>query len=190
MVSPRAACDACSDGVRLRKSGDLVAANEAFTEMLHLQDTINTTALWAWSRTMLLAKDFKSAQLLMHAEVANDYRGVRVFNPFAWMNVRLNLPGFEVEWRYDGSVPNYEIYGVNWFKDPRQLVERICSLGNDGGYWESNYEWTPDDYSEFKRYFSSRSYLAYDNKNLRMYFLLSCEILRKIWTTENSREKL
>ena len=24
----------------------------------------------------------------------------------------------------------------------------------------------------------------------RMYFLLSCEILRKIWTTENSQEKL
>ena len=27
-------------------------------------------------------------------------------------------------------------------------------------------------------------------KKSRMYFLLSCEILRKIWTTENSQEKL
>lgn len=40
--------------------------------MLHLQDAINSTALWAWARVLLLVKDFKHTQLLMHAEFAND----------------------------------------------------------------------------------------------------------------------
>lgn len=161
-ITPRAAWAACNRGIDLRKKGDLSGANEAFVEMFHLQDAINPTALWAWTRVLLLAKDFKHAQLLMHVEVANDYRGVQLFNPFIWMNVRLNLPGFEVNWLYDGSVPNYEVYGVNWFDDPKQICDRISSLGNDGGYWESNYTWAPDDYAEFIRYFSPLSYLAYD----------------------------
>ena len=161
-ITPLAARNACNKGIELRQKGDLAGANDAFVEMLHRQDSINPTSLWAWARVLLLAKDFKHAQLLMHAEFANDYRGVQLFNPFIWMNVRLNLPGFEVNWLYDGSVPNYEVYGVNWFDDPKQICERISSLGNDGGYWETNYTWTPDDYAEFIRYFSPLSYLAFD----------------------------
>lgn len=162
-ITPRAASEACSKAISLRKSGDLVGANEAFIEMFRLQDAINPTALWTWARVLLLAKDFRHAQLLLHAECASEYRGVQLFNPFVWMNIRLNLPGFEVNWLHDGSVPNYEIYGVNWFDNPKQLAERIRTLGNDGGYWQSNYEWTANDYAEFIRYFSPLSYLAYDD---------------------------
>lgn len=160
MVSPRTASAACSRGISLRNSGDLAGANEAFTEMLHLQDTVHSTALWAWARVLLLAKDFKHVQMLMHAEFANDHRGTRLFNPFLWMNVKLNLSG--TMYVYDESITNYRTQDLNWFKDPKQIVDCIRSLGNGGDFWMQNYEWTPADYQEFKKYFSSKSYLAYD----------------------------
>ncbi|WP_418742668.1 hypothetical protein, partial [Enorma massiliensis] len=74
-VSPRSAADARMEGIDLKRSGDLVSANEKFIEMLHLQDTICSDGLWSWAKVLLLAKDFRHLQLLMHAEFANHYRG-------------------------------------------------------------------------------------------------------------------
>lgn len=91
------------------------------------------TGLWSWAKVLLLAKDFKHLQLLMHAEFANYYRGESLFSPTEWMNVHLNMPGLEIEWLYDDSKPNYRISALDYFEYPEQLIERIYSYG--GQQW-------------------------------------------------------
>lgn len=167
MLTPRAANDACNRGIRLRKQGDLAGANEAFIEMFHSQDVINTTALWAWARVFLLAKDFRSAQLLMHADFASEYRGEQLFNPFEWINVRLMLPGLQIDWLNDGSIPRYDIYALDYLEDPYQLVTKISELGGDDDYWKYTYAWTVDDYGAFLNYFSPLAVLAVEGEPYR-----------------------
>ncbi len=163
-VTPRAAADARSEGIDLKRAGDLPAANQKFTEMFHLQDSICSDALWSWAKVLLLAKDFEHAQLLMHLEFANNNRGIVRFNPFEWMNLHLNLPELDVNYLFDGSKPGYELYNVSYFDDPRQLVDRILEYGGNDDYWRRNYTWTAEDYAEFIRHFSPLAILALDDK--------------------------
>lgn len=127
-------------------------------------ETVNTTAFSAWAKTLLLAKDFRRAQLLMHVQFANDNRGAEQFNPFIWMNLNLNLPELDVRYLFDGSSPGYEVNAVSYFDDPQQLVERIAHFGGNDEFWGSNYWWTPDDYVEFVRYFSPLAILAAEDE--------------------------
>ena len=166
-VSPRSAADARMEGIDLKRSGDLVSANEKFIEMFHLQDTICSDGLWSWAKVLLLAKDFRHLQLLMHAEFANHYRGESWFVPFVWMNIHLNLPGLEIEWLRDCSRPNFEIHSLDYFENPEQLVERIYAYGGNNGYWKFNYSWTPDDYAEFIKYLGPLNTLANEGKAYR-----------------------
>lgn len=152
-VSPRAAADARMEGIKLKRDGELIEANNRFLEMLSLQDSISSDGLWSWGKVLILAKDFRSLQLLMHADYANLYRGREWFNPFVWMNIRLNMPGLDIEWLFDDSEPNYKIYELDYFDNPMQLVERIYTFGGNDGYWKFNYSWSPEDYQEFLKYF-------------------------------------
>ena len=163
-VTPRAAADARSEGIELKRVGNLPAANQKFIEMFRLQDSICSDALWSWAKVMLLAKDFEHAQLLMHMEFANNNRGIVGFNPFEWMNLHLNLPELDVNYLFDGSKPGYELYNVSYFDDPQQLVDRILEYGGNDDYWRRNYTWSAEDYAEFIRYYSPLAILALDDK--------------------------
>ena len=164
-VSPTEAAGLRMEGIKLKRDGDLVGSNASFIEMFKKQDTICSDGLWSWAKTLLLAKDFRHAQLLMHADFANTYRGEKgCFCPFVWMNIRLNLPGLDIEWLYDDSRPNYKLYALDYFENPEQLVERIYAFGGNDGYWRFNYTWTSDDYYEFINYFGPISTLATEDQ--------------------------
>lgn len=166
-VSPQAAADARTEGLYLKRRGDLAGANEKFIEMFHKQDAICSSALWSWAKILLLAKDFKHAQLLLHAEFANYYRGETWFNPFEWMNVHLNLPGTNIEWTNDGSRPNYKITSPNRFENSEQLVEKIMAYGGNAVYWNPNYSWAPTEHAQFVKYFGPVATLALDGEAYR-----------------------
>lgn len=166
-VSPSQAADLRQEGLELKRSGDLVGANEKFIEMFHRQDTICSDGLWSWAKVLLLAKDFRNLQLLMHAEYANYFRGESWFSPFEWMNMHLNLPGFEINWSYDGPKQTYEIISLNYFENPEQLVERFYAFGGNDGYWRFNYSWSPDDYRNFLEYFGPIAILAIEDTKYR-----------------------
>ena len=140
-LTPRAAYDVCGKGIDLRKHGDLVGSNEAFIEMFHLKNVLNNTALLAWAKTLLLAKDFRHAQLLMHAQFANDYRETAQFDPFIWMNLHLDPPELEVNHLFDGSSPGCEVHAASYFEDAGELVESIARFGGNDDFWNSAYRW-------------------------------------------------
>ena len=163
-VTPRTADESRWNGINLKRIGRLRESNEQFAEMFYAQDSISTDALWSWAKTLLLAKDFRHAQLLMHAEFANSNRGTTLFNPFEWINLHMNLPELSVDYLFDGSKPGYQIYGLNYLDNPQQVIGRIAEYGGNDGFWLAHYTWSPDDYLEFTKYFSPLAVLSADGK--------------------------
>lgn len=176
MISPNGSLSAEArnlkdTGVRLKREGNLYMAHACFLEMYKVMQELNSDAFWSWAKVLLLSKDFKYAQMLMHVAYAGERRGTRTFNPFYEMNSRLQLPGFgidmdveNIEQYYDVPLGrNNPVISLNYFEDPQQLVNRIFTYGGNPTYWAKNYTWDAKDYSNFISYFGPQAFLVAAN---------------------------